>query len=106
MTFVDLSKLEVKEPAPGFKAVFVHTDNVTLVYWDVEEGAQMPEHSHHHEQLSNVVEGKFELNLAGEIRIVDRGSAAVIPPNVPHSGKAITRCRIIDVFHPVREDYR
>ena len=34
------------------------------------------------------------------------GTVVVIPPDVPHAGKAITDCWIIDVFHPVREDYR
>jgi hypothetical protein len=29
-----------------------------------------------------------------------------VPPNVTHSGHAVTECRIIDVFHPVRDDYR
>jgi len=30
----------------------------------------------------------------------------VIPGGVPHAGKSITESRVIDVFHPVREDYR
>jgi quercetin dioxygenase-like cupin family protein len=95
----------MKEPVPGYKAVFVHSDNMTVAHWEVEEGALMPEYSHPHEQVANVVEGRFELTLAGEPRVLDQGSAA-IPPNTPHSGKAITQCRLIDVFHPVREDYR
>ena len=28
------------------------------------------------------------------------------PGDIPHSGHARTACRIIDVFHPIREDYR
>jgi quercetin dioxygenase-like cupin family protein len=105
VTFVDLANLEVKEPVPGYKAVFVHSDNMTLAYWDIEEGAEMPEHSHPHEQVANVIAGKFELVLAGEKRIIGQGSAAIIPPNMLHSGTAVTHCRLIDVFHPVREDY-
>jgi quercetin dioxygenase-like cupin family protein len=34
------------------------------------------------------------------------GEVAVIASNVPHSGKALTKCYIIEAFHPVREDYR
>ena len=34
------------------------------------------------------------------------GQVFVIPPDVPHSGRALTRCRVLDVFAPVREDYR
>ena len=106
MTFVDLATFEIKEPVPGYKAVFVHSDYMTVAYWDVEEGALMPEHSHPHDQVANVVEGKFDFTLAGEPRVLEPGSAAIIPPNTPHSGKAITQCRLIDVFYPVREDYR
>jgi len=66
----------------------------------------MPEHSHPHEQVASVVEGRFELTIAGESRILDTGSAAVVPCNTPHAGKAITHCRLIDAFHPVRDDYQ
>jgi quercetin dioxygenase-like cupin family protein len=106
MTFIDLSSLPVKEPAPGYRAVFVHSRNMTLAYWEVEEGAVMPEHSHPHEQVASVIEGRFELTIAGEPRVLDKGSAAVIPSHTPHGGKALTRCRLIDAFHPVREDYQ
>jgi hypothetical protein len=30
---------------------------------------------------------------------------ALVPPNTPHSGKAITNCKVIDCFLPVREDF-
>ena len=106
MPFAELDHLEVKEPVPGYKAVFVHSDSMTVAYWEVDEGAVMPEHSHPHEQIASVVEGKFELTLGGETEVLDTGSAAVIPSNTPHGGKALTRCRLIDVFHPVRDDYR
>jgi quercetin dioxygenase-like cupin family protein len=34
------------------------------------------------------------------------GDVLVIPPNVPHSGKALTDVSVMDAFAPVREDYR
>jgi hypothetical protein len=33
------------------------------------------------------------------------GQVVAIPSNVPHSGHAVSRCRILDVFQPVREHY-
>ena len=30
----------------------------------------------------------------------------MIPPNAVHSGRAVTELRLMDVFSPVREDYR
>jgi hypothetical protein len=29
----------------------------------------------------------------------------VIPANARHSAKALTRCRVMDAFYPLREDY-
>ena len=79
---------------------------MTFVYWDIEADASLPEHSHPHEQMTKVIEGIFELYSEGETFRLEAGSIAVIPPDKIHSGKSITACFIIDVFHPVREDYR
>ena len=106
MAFVTISELNQEEPVPGFKARFVHSTNMTVVYWDVSAGAELPEHSHPHEQITNVLEGEFELTLDGERRRLSQGTAAVVSPNAVHSGKAITDCRLIDVFYPIRMDYR
>ena len=106
MAFVDFKNLVMKEPVPGCRAVFVHSENMTVAYWEIEKGAVMPEHSHPHEQVASVVQGRFELTVAGEPRILDRDSAAIIPSDAPHSGRAITKCRVIDAFHPAREDYQ
>ena len=52
------------------------------------------------------MEGEFELTVGGESRVIKAGDVVVIPGNTPHSGKAVTDCRILDVFHPVRDDYK
>ena len=105
MGFQDLKNIKEKEIVPGYRAQFIHSENLTLAYWDVDPGAELPEHSHPHEQIANVLEGKFELTVGGEKRVLEPGMVAVIPSQVPHGGKAITACRLLDVFHPVREDY-
>jgi quercetin dioxygenase-like cupin family protein len=79
---------------------------MTLAYWEIDAGAALPAHSHPHEQVVNPVWGELELTMGEETRVIRPGDVVVIPPDVPHSGRAVTDCRIIDVFHPVREDYR
>lgn len=106
MPFQDLIDLPEKEIVPGYRARFIHGDNLTLAYWEVDPGAALPEHSHPHEQIANVLEGKFELTVAGETRALEPGQVAVIPGNVPHSGRALTACRLLDAFYPARDDYR
>ncbi len=49
---------------------------------------------------------EIELTIDGETQTLRPGTVGIIPSNAVHSGKAITPCRIIDAFHPVREDYR
>lgn len=106
MSFVELTSQPSKEVIKGYHARVIHTGTMTLMYWDVEEGAAMPIHSHMHEQVAHVLQGKFELTVNGETRILEPGSIAVIPPHLSHGGKAITACELLDVFHPEREDYK
>lgn len=106
MLFLNLQDLEEKQLAPGFKGCFVHSEHMTCAYWNIEANAVLPEHSHPHEQVANVISGEFELTVSGETRVLGPNSVAIIPPGAPHSGRGITECRIIDVFYPTREDYR
>lgn len=106
MSFLQLGDLEPREPVPGYHVRFVHSDHMTLAYWTIEAGAPIPEHSHPHEQVATVLEGEFELTVDGETQRLGPDDVAVIPPHAVHSGTAITECRMIDAFHPVREDYR
>lgn len=106
MPFIELSEVEQLEKVPGMKARFVHSENMTFAHWEIRKGAVLPEHSHPHEQVANMVTGEFELTIDGTTRRLIAGSIAIIPSNAVHSGVAITDCRIIDAFYPIREDYR
>jgi quercetin dioxygenase-like cupin family protein len=106
MPFVEVPALSSKEIVPGYTARTIHTGTMTLVYWTVAEGAAMPEHSHLQEQIAHVLQGRFELTVDGETRVLEPGTVAVIPPHLKHGGRAITACELLDVFHPEREDYK
>lgn len=105
MVFYNLEEINPREIVPGYRAKFIHTEHLTLAYWEVDRSAELPEHSHPQEQVANVLEGQFELTVDGKTRILEPGEPAVIAGGVVHSGRAITACRLLDVFHPPREDY-
>jgi quercetin dioxygenase-like cupin family protein len=106
MEIVALSDQKEKLIFPGFYAQFVHSDNITISYVRIDEGAEAPEHSHTHEQICQVIEGKFELTVEGKTQKMDANNIVVIPSNVKHSAKAITNCKVVDTFYPVREDFK
>lgn len=104
--FHQLEELEAQEIVPGFWAKFIHSERMTFAYWTIESEARLPEHSHPHEQVCHVLEGQFELTIDGETKTLSAGSIGVIPSDAIHSGRAVTACRVLDVFQPVRDDYR
>ncbi len=90
----------------GFHARFVHTAGATLAYVRIEAGKTLPEHSHPHEQVTTVISGELAMTIGGESHTYRLGDVAVIPSNVLHSGTALTDCFVLDVFTPVREDFK
>jgi quercetin dioxygenase-like cupin family protein len=106
MPFIRLKDAAVKEIFPGFKVRFVHSATMTFAHWEIDAGAVLPEHSHPHEQVVNVIAGEFDLTISGETERLGSGMVGVIPSNAIHSGRAVTKCHIIDAFYPIREDYR
>jgi quercetin dioxygenase-like cupin family protein len=105
MSFVKLEHIKPKEIAPGFFGRFVHTQNTTIAYWDIRQGSTIPVHHHVHEMTVNVISGKLQLTIGNDTQILESGMVGVIPSNVPHTATAITDCKVIDVFFPVRTDY-
>jgi quercetin dioxygenase-like cupin family protein len=106
MPFIEQRDLREREIVPGFRGRYVHTEQMTIGFVDVDAGATLPEHAHPHEQITTVIAGELELTVDGQPRVLSPGTVAVIPSGVRHSGRAITACRVVDVFQPVRQDYR
>lgn len=106
MNPINLNDLNAREIIPGYRARFVQSENMTLAFWEITANAPMPEHSHPNEQVTTLIEGEFLMTIGGETNHLKPGSVLIIPPDVRHSGKPLTDCKIIDVFYPRREEYR
>ncbi len=105
MPFIDYNskpKLKIWENIYG---QVHHSDNLTCGYITIGAGVDLPEHHHPHEQWSHLLEGEIEFIVGGEKRKMKPGETAYIPGNVPHSGRTITECKLIDIFSPVREEW-
>lgn len=106
MNKIELADLPSIEKIKGFHGRFIHTDQNTIAFWEIEAGATLPTHSHVHTQSTQVLEGEFELTVEGVTEVCKPGAIVIIPSMAVHSGRAITPCKILDTFAPVREDYK
>ncbi|HEY0983739.1 MULTISPECIES: cupin domain-containing protein [unclassified Schlesneria] len=106
MGFIDISQFPAIEPVPGCRMRTPFGENMMLSYLEMEDGAEVPLHSHPHEQGGMLIRGTMQLTIGDETRICEAGSMFLIPPNVPHRAVAVNGpCLVMDVFSPVREDY-
>lgn len=103
---MNLKEIKEKEIFPGLIGKFVHGDKISWVFWDVKKDSVVEKHNHFHEQIMHVVEGLFEFTLNGNTKTYSKGDVVIIHSNIFHSGKALTDCKLMDVFSPVREEYR
>jgi len=104
--FHNVNALTAKTLVPGITGKLVHTDGMTILHAHIEKGAVLPEHQHPHEQITNIISGELEMTIGGETKVCKPGDVITIASNVPHSARALTECRVIDAFQPVREDYK
>ena len=103
---IDWRTIEPKTVIPGFVGRFAHSTKMTFVDWRISAGAVLPEHAHPHEQVIHVFEGSLEVTVDGTTTVLTAGMVGVVPPGSVHSGRAVTDCHVLDVFNPIREDYR
>lgn len=101
-----IKKLPAKDLAAGLTGYYAHGTNMTLGFVEIKAGSNLPVHQHVHEQITYIVEGQLDMVIGGKPCSLTTGMYYVIPSNVLHGAVAVTDCKVIDVFNPVREDYR
>ena len=106
MPLIEVDRLPVREIFPGLRARLIHSDRVSHSWVTIDAGAAFPEHHHPHEQIVSMIEGELELVVEGVAHRLTPGPVFVNPPDARHSGRALTACRVLDAFAPVRDDYR
>jgi len=86
---------------------YLYGKNVMVAQIWLSKGAQVAEHTHEAEQITQVFEGVLRLTFreSGEVHDVKAGQVLVIPPNVPHAAVALEDTYESDTFSPRREDW-
>ena len=103
---INISEIPERLLVKGIKGRYIHTETTTIGFVEIEKGAILPEHSHFHEQTTQIIEGKLEMVIGGETKVLEPGMFTIIPSNILHSAVALTDCLVTDTFCPIREDYK
>jgi len=91
----------------GVVARSVDGERVAFAVVELEPSITVPEHSHENEQLGIVLRGSVSFRVGDEVRELGAGGTWRIAPNVPHEVQTGPEgAVVIDVFAPVREDWK
>lgn len=92
---------------PGVEILTTTGDTMTLSVVTFEPDSVVSEHAHPHEQVGYLISGRLEFTVGGLTRVLGPGDRWKIPGGVLHTVRAVDGPAVaVDVFHPVRDDYR
>ena len=101
--YVDVGTIPPVEFVPGLEFRPVLGERTMTNFVRFAPHTEAPVHVHEEEQIVLVLEGEFEFELDGDVRTMQVGDVAVVPPWVPHGARTKdTRCYEVDVFNPPR----
>ena len=107
MEFVQHSARETVEAVEGVHLTQLAVgEEMSVQHFHIEPGAEVPEHSHHHEQTGFVYEGELTFLVDGTELVVGAGESFTIPGEEPHAAENRDErvVRGVDIFAPPRPD--
>jgi quercetin dioxygenase-like cupin family protein len=91
---------------PGVEIRTAAGKNLMISVVNLEPESVVLDHSHPHEQMGILLDGRLEFTIGGVTRVLAPGDMWRIPGGVTHRVRALNEPAVaIDVFHPIREDY-
>ena len=92
---------------PGVTVRTCAAERMMMSVAELEPHAVVEEHSHPHEQVGMVLEGRAIFFIGAEQKTLQPGDLFRIPGNVRHKVIALDQpVKALDIFYPVREEYR
>jgi quercetin dioxygenase-like cupin family protein len=92
---------------PGVTIRTCAAEKMMLSLVDLQPGSVVEEHDHPHEQVGMVLQGRAVFFIGGEQKTLQPGDFFRIPGGVRHKVVVLDEpVRALDIFYPVREEYR
>lgn len=103
--YVSWSSVELETLNPLLQRQFVVGQEIMVARVLLKKGCIVPEHSHHNEQFTYILEGALKFWIDGRVVVVNAGEVLTIPANMPHKAEALLDTVDLDVFTPPRADW-
>jgi quercetin dioxygenase-like cupin family protein len=105
LKYIPWNKVTREKLNPLIDREMVVGEKVMLARVLLKKGAHVPQHHHHNEQVTYILEGALKFAIDGKDIVVRGGEVLCIPPHMPHEAWAIEDTVDLDVFTPPREDW-
>jgi quercetin dioxygenase-like cupin family protein len=105
LQYIPWSTIPLEDLNPLLQRQFVVGQEIMLARVLLKKGCIVPEHSHHNEQLTYILEGALKFWIDGKEIVVNAGETLCIPSNMPHKAEALADTVDLDVFCPPRADW-
>ncbi|HXZ78299.1 MAG TPA: cupin domain-containing protein [Terriglobales bacterium] len=105
LKFFRWSDVELENLNPLLDRQLITGENVMLARVLLKKGCVVPEHSHHNEQLTFILEGALKFWIDGREIVVGPDEVLCIPSNMPHKAEALEDTVDMDIFYPPRQDW-
>jgi quercetin dioxygenase-like cupin family protein len=105
LQYIPWSSVELEDLNPLLQRQFIVGQDVMLARVLLKKGCIVPEHSHHNEQITYILEGALKFWIDGREIVVNAGEVLTIPPHMPHKAEALVDTVDLDVFNPPRADW-
>jgi len=105
LQYVPWHTIPLEELNPLLQRQFVVGQEIMLARVLLKKGCIVPEHSHHNEQVTYILDGALKFWIDGKEIVVSAGEVLCIPPHMPHKAEALEDTVDLDVFYPPRQDW-
>jgi quercetin dioxygenase-like cupin family protein len=105
LQYIPWNTVPLEDLNPLLRRQFVVGQEIMLARVLLSKGCIVPEHSHHNEQLTYVLEGALKFWIDGREIVVHAGETLCIPSHMPHKAEALEDTVDLDVFAPPRADW-
>ncbi len=105
LQYIPWSTIPLEDLNPLLQRQFVVGQEIMLARVILKKGCIVPEHSHHNEQLTYILQGALKFFIDGREIVVHAGEVLCIPSNMPHKAEAMEDTVDLDIFTPPRADW-